>query len=346
MQGMRLLLLPFSWIYSLLITCRNWLFNVGWKKSEKIPGAAICIGNITVGGTGKSPLTVYIAEALAAYEPVILSRGYGRKTKGPVIAQSSSTATELGDEPLMYWQHFHQKVPVIVAEQRQAGVDWIRANHPQSTILLDDAFQHRAVQAGLSIVLMTFDRPIFRDFTFPAGNLREPRSGIKRADIVIITKCPEQLTESEKAPFYRNIALPQERIFFSRIEYGSQLPLFDHPIKSYEHILLVTGIAQPAPLKRFLSEHSKVESLQFPDHHDFSLQDIQKIQQKVANFATRECAIVITVKDAVKLTAWKEELEQLNRPIFIQTMTVRIENEEEFKDLLLNYVVRANEGSR
>lgn len=345
MEKFRLLLLPFSWLYGLIVSIRNWFYTVGIKKSKEIPGASICVGNITVGGTGKSPLTAYIANLFESEKPVILSRGYGRKTQGLVIANATSTASEIGDEPMMYWTNFNHQIPVVVAEKRQIGVDWIRENKSGSLILLDDAFQHRAVKPGLNILLMTYDRPVFRDFVFPAGNLREPRNGMKRSDIVVITKSPNDLPENSKVPFYQQIPLSKDRIFFSEVIYGDLKGLFGAIWKPVDQIILVTGIAQPEPLYRFLAGNHPVEAIKFPDHHAFTREDIQQILQKVATFAHQSCAVVTTEKDAVRFAEWKELILESGIPFFVQNISLKIDREEDFKDLLKNYVVRANERS-
>ncbi|MDF3028781.1 MAG: Tetraacyldisaccharide 4-kinase [Fluviicola sp.] len=345
MYSWRIVLLPFSWLYGLVVSIRNWFYNIGLFKSQPIQGASICIGNITVGGTGKSPLTAYIANLFKAERPVILSRGYGRKTQGLHIANSQSTASEIGDEPMMYWTNFNHQIPVIVAEKRQIGVDWIRKNNEDSLILLDDAFQHRAVKAGLNILLMTYDRPVFSDFVFPAGNLREPRAGMKRADLALVTKCPDGLTENDKLPFRKKIPLEQDRIFFSEVVYGTLKGLFGAIWEPFDQIILVTGIARPEPLYRFLAENHRVEALKFPDHHSFTREDIQQIQQKVATFANQRCVVVTTEKDAVRFAEWKEVILESNIPFFVQSISLKIDREEDFKELLKNYVVRANERS-
>jgi len=345
MYTWRIVLLPFSWLYSLITGLRNWFYNIGLFKSRTIPGASICIGNITVGGTGKSPLTAYISKLFEANNPVILSRGFGRKTQGIQVAELSSTASQIGDEPMMYWTNFNYQIPVVVAEKRQIGVDWIRQHQKNSLILLDDAFQHRAVKAGLNLLLMTYDRPVFRDFVFPAGNLREPRAGMKRADIALITKCPEQLSEKDKIPFRKKIPLKTERIFFSEVVYGELTGLFGSVWEPFDQLILVTGIAQPEPLYRFLAENHRVEAIKFPDHHSFTLGDIQQIQQKVATFANQRCAVVTTEKDAVRFAEWQDVISASKIPFFVQHISLKIDREEDFKALLENYVVRANERS-
>jgi tetraacyldisaccharide 4'-kinase len=345
MYSWRIALLPFSWIYASVVSIRNWMYNSRLKESVPIPGNSICIGNITVGGTGKSPLTAYLAELFRDKHPVILSRGYGRKTQGLYIANTQSTAAEIGDEPMMYWTIFQQEIPVIVSEKRQTGINWIRTNKPHSLILLDDAYQHRAVKAGINLLLMTYQRPVFKDFVFPAGNLREPRAGMKRADVVVVTKCPKNLSEPKKKRFEKKIPVPRTHVFFSEIVYGELKGLFGAVWKSADRLILVTGIAQPEPLYRFLSEKYQVEAIRFPDHHRFTAADIQQILQKVATFVNHRCVVVTTEKDAVRFVEWKEEIIRSGVPFFVQRISFKIDRENDFKDLLKNYVARTNERS-
>lgn len=346
MKSLRSILLPFSLIYACITWFRNKFYDWGIKKPLEIPGKSICVGNITVGGTGKSPFTAFLAAKFTEQHPVILSRGYGRATTGLLEAKSTSTAEEIGDEPLMYFNRFQGNVPVIVSEKRSIGVQYIRDTYDDSLIILDDAYQHRAVKSGMNILLMTYDRPVFRDFPFPAGNLREGRSGMKRADLVLVTKSPSNLSPAQKQVFYERIPLSKDKIFFSEIIYGDKKGLFGEDWKNVDEILLVTGIAQPAPLKRFLAEDHDVHTMEFPDHHDFTAADIQRILQKVATFAGRSIALVTTEKDAVRLLPWKTTLQQSGCPCFVQEMTLRFDREQDLIDTLNAYVVRTNEGSR
>lgn len=341
----RLLLLPFSWIYGAVVFVRNKCFDWRLFQVHEIPGSSITVGNITVGGTGKSPHTSFLVDFLHEFNPVILSRGYGRKTKGLYIASEKDSASELGDEPYMYWKQFKQHVPVVLAEKRLLGVQWIRQHFPTALIVLDDAFQHRAVKAGLNLVLMTYDEPVFEDYPFPAGNLREGRCGMKRADIVVVTKCPFDMTPQQKMRFYNNIPIANRLIFFSEIAYTSIEGLFGEVWNHPKRILVITGIAQPEPLYRFLQANHEIETLKFPDHHDFSASDIQKIQQKVATFGYQDAVIVTTEKDAARLMHWESEFKNKHIAVFVQKMGIKIDREEDFKDLLKNYVVRANERS-
>ncbi len=346
MQRARLLLLPFSWIYGFIIGIRNWLFDKGFKKSLIIPNKSICVGNITVGGTGKSPMTIYITELLHDFNPAILSRGYGRKTSGPRLATDQDNASTIGDEPFMYLRRFGKAVPIVVAEERTLGVELLNASFDSPTIILDDAFQHRKVKAGLQLVLMTYDRPIFNDYPFPAGNLRENRSGLKRADVVVITKSPVDLTETTKQSFSKQLDFPSENIFFSNIVYGNLVPLGNHNWNEPEQIVLVTGIANPLPLKQHLEQQYPVELIDFPDHHQFSEKDIQLIHQKVATFAHHRCVIVTTEKDAVRLLSLEDKSLIQQAPWFYQSMQVHIDRTTDFNNLLLKYVTGTNERSR
>lgn len=346
MQHLRLLLWPLSVVYGFIVSVRNWLFDRGIRESYIIPNKSICIGNITVGGTGKSPMTIYITELLRDFKPAILSRGYGRATKGPILAGDYETAATIGDEPYMYRQRFGSEVPVVVAEERKLGVELLNRSFPDSTIILDDAFQHRKVTAGFNLVLMTFDRPIFKDHPFPAGNLREPRRGLKRADLVVVTKCPDRVNEATKAHFARKLSFPAEKVFFTRVVYGELKPVFSAVWEEPEIVLLVTGIANPQPLKQRLEKRYTVELMAFPDHHAFTAKDLQSIHQKVATFASRRLALVTTEKDAVRLLGLAETEAIQSLPWFYQRMSVEIDRKDAFNNLLLKYVTGTNERSR
>ncbi len=342
MHRFRIILLPFSLIYLTIVSLRNWLYEVRIFSSYEIKNPSICVGNITVGGTGKSPLVAYLVEQFREQNPVILSRGYGRKTKGFILASVNSDANEIGDEPLMYWKRFEHSVPVIVCEDRKTAVLYIEKNFPNSLIILDDAFQHRKVKPGFSIVCMTVDRPVFKDFVFPAGNLREGRHGLKRADLTLVTKCVEVPTKQSARFFATKLTLNSEQLFFSRITYTK---LFEKEKDSFEKIVLLTGIAKPEYLNRYLSEKFEVEGIFFPDHHNFSQKDIETIQQKVATFGTKSLALVTTEKDWMRLLPFENQLKALNSPIYIQHMSIAIENETHFLEKIKAYVTRANERS-
>ena len=338
MKFIKLLVYPFSLIYGCITWIRNILYDRGILKSFTIPGKSITIGNLSVGGTGKSPHVSYLIELLLQnrLNTSTLSRGYGRRTKGLLEVNSDSTAIEVGDEPLQYKVLYGDQIDVVVSENRKLGVEFLR-NKSKSVILLDDAFQHRKVKAGLQILLTTFDNPYFQDHLIPSGYLREFQVGRKRADILIVSKSPTDLTANEKKTFLTKLDFTENKVFFSSIVYGKPYNTKDKVVKSLpKSILLVTGIANPTPLVDHLKSDYDLQVLKFPDHYNFGPQDIARIQEKFGNFETTDKAIVTTEKDLMRLKNLKE-LELISDVLFIQPITVKIDREQEFNDLILSY---------
>ncbi len=334
----KLLLFPFAIIYGGITAFRNFLYNSGLKKSYAIPNKAIVIGNLSVGGTGKSPHTLYLWELLHNEHPIaILSRGYGRKTKGVLEVSENHTADEVGDEPLMFKKRVGNRALVVVAENREEGVKFIQRQQKNAVILLDDAFQHRKVTAGCSILLTDFNQPYYSDCVLPAGNLRECQSGKKRATSLIVTKCPATISEATKKSIVKRLKFHNNHVFFSQIHYGALLP-FEKSVETIKNVLLVTGIANPKPLEAYLKQQFQVESLVFADHHQFTREDIAKIHTKFDTFAPHQSIIVTTEKDRVRLNAVLTAEEQHNYPWYCQTITVKIDKEEMFKNYIKNYV--------
>ncbi|OFZ67745.1 MAG: tetraacyldisaccharide 4'-kinase, partial [Bacteroidetes bacterium RIFCSPHIGHO2_02_FULL_44_7] len=245
---------------------------------------------MSVGGTGKTPLVDYIVQhfLLQNKKLATLSRGYGRSTAGPQIVSMESTATEVGDETRMYKQKYGDQLLVAVAEKRKAGVELIlKTQNNTNLIVLDDAFQHRAVKAGFSILVTEYNRPFFRDFMLPAGNLREAKIGRHRADLILVSKCPE-LSSEDKKRFQKALHMNGTPIFFSRIVYDKLKSFAHHSISdSIKNVLLVTGIGNPAPLHAYFKKNYRVEHLEFRDHHAFSAKDIRAIHEKFDTFASR-----------------------------------------------------------
>lgn len=340
MKSIRWALLPFSLLYGIATGIRNWLFNIGWKKSYEIPGNSITVGNLSVGGTGKSPFVAYLIDHFLNEEiPVAtLSRGYGRKTKGFISADGSATAETIGDEPLQYLHRFGDKISVNVAEERKVGVDKIRVNErEESIILLDDAFQHRKVKAGLNILVTEFHHPYSQDFLLPAGRLRESRSGAKRADLIVVSKCPENITESDKKRLTSELQTCNQPVFFSSIQYGDLIAIAGEQPDKATDVLLVTGIGNATPLIQHLEKYYNVIHLRFPDHHDYTRADIDKIHQKFNTFASRDKVIVTTEKDFMRLQKF-EEIVDGSVPWLYQPINVTINEENELKNLLNTYV--------
>lgn len=337
MKKIRLLLYPFSLIYWAVTALRNKLFDLGIKQSVRIQGKSICVGNLSVGGTGKSPHIAYLIELLLAQkkDPITISRGYGRKTKGLIEISSQHSAHEVGDEPLMFKERYGDKIRSIVAERRKEALEYI--GETAGVILLDDAFQHRQVRAGLTILLTTYDEPYFRDHVLPAGNLREGRNGARRADIVIVTKCPNELSEQEKNRFVQQLGFPKEKVFFSYVKYSDLRMVKTANQIAVNQILLVTGIANPKPLQEELSKYHEVQLEQFTDHYQFSNADILRIREKFDNFGAFAKAIVTSEKDYMRLKDL-EGFELIENDLFVATIHVQLDREKEFNELILHYV--------
>ncbi len=304
----RILLFPFSILYCFVASLRNKLYNIGVKKSTSYKIPVISIGNLTVGGTGKTPLTELLIKQLTpCYRCALLSRGYGRKTKGPLLAGEESSPFSIGDEPMQMKQKF-PGLTVMVAEKRTLGMQHLLKQKPSpDVVLLDDAFQHRAVNPGLSILVTDYFRPVYKDFCLPAGNLREPFSGKNRANLIIVNKCPKDLSPPESEQIKKRLSpAPYQQVFFSSIGYGELCSMKDSdeceqiPEKK-RPILAVSGIGNPMPFFEEAEKHATLfYSLAFPDHHDFQKSDIRKINKKLDQLGP-DAIIITTEKDAVRL---------------------------------------------
>ncbi len=335
---MRLILLPFSWIYGGIVHLRNIAFDFGFLKSLRIPGKSISIGNLSVGGTGKSPHTLYINQLLKPeFQTAILSRGYGRKTKGLRWAKKNDRPSIIGDEPKMF-QTLSPEPPIVVAEKRVLGVNSIREElDPSTVILLDDAFQHRYVRPGYQVLLTDYNKPFFEDHVLPAGRLREFRKGYKRSDMVVLTKCPPNLTTEEQNLLVQRIN--HSNVHFSYFEYDELKAFHENALYSKgKKCLLVCGIAQPEPLINELQKEHYVETLLFSDHHPFGEAEIGRVREKFGNFADDDKMIVITDKDAVKWVEMRDKGWLNDLPIYVQSIKVKFYNEDKFKKNILQYV--------
>jgi len=322
------------------MSIRNFLFDFNLKHSYSIPKKSICVGNLSVGGTGKTPHVVYLSNLLKDSNKItLLSRGYGRTTKGFILGEKISKGSEIGDEPKLYVSRFNHEVNVVVCEKRADGVRKIQDLFPENNlIILDDAFQHRAVKAGLNILLTDYSSLFSNDYVLPAGNLREFQSGKKRADLIIVTKCPENLKQDEKTKVIESLKFDATKIFFSSIKYGELIP-FGKPVDfNLKNILLVTGIANSEPLINELKKKYKVESISFSDHHNFSAQDIDRIHQKFDTFASDSKAIITTEKDFMRLSEMIESTEIKKYPWLYQAIEVEIDKKNIFNNLVIQYV--------
>ncbi|MBI1838006.1 MAG: tetraacyldisaccharide 4'-kinase [Flavobacteriia bacterium] len=340
MHRLRILLLPLSWVYGFITFIRNCCFDFGILPQFIIPKKSICVGNLAVGGTGKTPHIIYLTQLLNPGRSItILSRGYGRKTNGFLLANESSTTTEIGDEPLLYYKRFTPSTNITVCENRKEGVQQIQKLFPSNEIiLLDDAFQHRAVKAGKNLLITDYKSLYTDDFVMPAGNLREWKIGRKRADIVIVSKCPEELTDKQKEKIIQKLKFNAQKIYFSKIKYSHLISFGIEVQTPIENVFIVAGISNPKPLINFLSEKYTVESIQFSDHHEFTEQEIEIIHQKFDTFATQNKAIITTEKDFVRLVSSSLMKSISKYPWFYQSIEIEIDNKEAFNKYITNYV--------
>lgn len=321
---------------------RNWLFDRNIKPVTKVNSTVISVGNLSVGGTGKTPHVEFLLSVLSGeFKTAALSRGYGRQSKGFVKVKANSDVTEVGDEALNYAQKFEGKIDVAVCEKRVEGAQQLLKENPSiEVIVLDDAYQHRYIHRDCNILLTEYDKPFFEDYVLPAGRLREFRSGKNRADIVIVTKSPSVMQEVRKKRVNNKLKMKSRvPIFYSTIVYGKL-----HHLKTKaeteapNEILLVTGIGNPQPLIEYLELNSKVTHLKFGDHHDYTINDIEKIHKLFDNFASAEKIIVTTEKDAVRLMNSEMKNKIQSYPWFYQAMTVKIDNEKKLLKKIYSYV--------
>jgi tetraacyldisaccharide 4'-kinase len=349
-------LLPFAFFYGLAVLLRNWLFDIRILKSKKFKIPVISVGNITVGGTGKTPHVEYLVDLLRKeYSLAVLSRGYKRKTKDFRFASKRSPIKEIGDEPLQIKLKF-PTVPVAVERDRVKGIKKLMHSiHDLEVVILDDAYQHRKVKPGLSILLIDYNRPIFNDILLPAGNLREFRRNTNRADVIVVTKCPENLTQHESEVFISKLKLrKKQEVYFTRYEYGSPQPVFPVRIQdnlTYKHlhksgtcIMLVTGIANPFPLKNFLAEIVNVrEEMAFPDHHNFTRQDIQLIRRTFNTMEAEEKYIIVTEKDAVRIRESEFDEKSFKKSFYYIPIEVKLllKGEKPFMKRVLKYLKKS-----
>jgi tetraacyldisaccharide 4'-kinase len=342
----RILALPFMPLYLLAIAIRNLMYRMKLYKSSRFDMPVICIGNLSTGGTGKTPHTEYLAGLLKQEMKVaVLSRGYGRKTHGFKQLMPGDSAADCGDEPVQIYQRFGGEIPVFVHEKRVQGILHLLESRPDTgTVLLDDAFQHRALSAGLNILLTDYSAPFWRDIPLPLGNLREFRCGAKRAQIVVVTKCPDQLSATQKQSIRDKIAnYTSAQVVFSKIQYSEPLP-WNHTAKQYkgarENIILLTGIANPKPLLNQVQQEGKViKHLSFPDHYKFKQKDLKQICEIFSTFEGSTPVLVTTAKDAVRLSA-TDGVECIeNIPVFVWQISVDFgEDKELFETIVLKYV--------
>ena len=321
---MNALLTPFSWGYGAGVWLRNTAFNIGLLPQEEFDIPVVSVGNITVGGTGKTPHVEYIIESFyRRYKVAVLSRGYKRKTKGFILASDNMTPRDIGDEPYQIYRKYGNLITLAVCENRRKGINELRRINPEiNLILLDDAFQHRYVKPKVNIVLVDFNRPPYEDKLMPLGTLREPAERLLRCDMVVVTKCPTDLTAMDIRMMKKNLDLfPSQRLYFSNIRYADPVSVF--PVQSPQltslqwlrdddAILCLTGIATPKPLVRYLRQYTRsLKVMHFDDHHFFTRRDFTDIFKVYNTLEGKRKFIITTEKDAVRI---------MNNPYYPPTM--------------------------
>lgn len=334
---MNYLLIPFAWIYDFITSIRNMMYDHGLLKQQSFDKPLICIGNLAVGGSGKTPHTEYLINLLSqnGYKVAVLSRGYKRKTKGFVLATDQSTAEEIGDEPLQMKKKF-PNIVMAVDEDRCDGVSKIIDK--VDVVLLDDAFQHRKIKAGLNIILSDYNKPYYKDYLMPAGRLRENQSGNKRAEIIIMTKCRQEHISTDDIKYNSTkLGLSEnQQLFFTGIKYGklsNGLELRD--LANY-NIVLVTGIANPKPLEEELSKHvTMMKTIRFSDHHNFTDSELKKIDDTFANLPSDKKRLIITTeKDFTRLGNLSNIDYLCSLPIEVNILN---DDKLKFDNLILDY---------
>lgn len=354
-------LLPLSWIYGCGVRLRNFCFDVGILKSHTFHVPIIAVGNITVGGTGKTPHVEYLVRMLQKrFHVAVLSRGYKRKTKGFVLADRNSTTRDIGDESFQIKTKYPD-ISVAVDKKRVNGIQRLTDDDPNlDIILLDDAFQHRYVKPGVNILLVDYHRLIIYDKLLPAGRLREPLNGKNRADIVIITKCPKELKPMEFRVITKAMNLfPYQHLYFTTLEYGTPTGLFNKcqtPLSDLcvNNILLLTGIASPRQLKEDMEALQKsyglstnIKSLAFSDHHAFRRKDIQLINSTFEAMPSPK-VIITTEKDAARLASIEGLSDEVRQNLYVLPVNIcfmQKDQEEKFNDFIVGYILKNSRNS-
>lgn len=315
-------------LYATGVFLRNLMYDVGLLRSmcHRVP--VVCVGNITVGGTGKTPTVEFLVESLLAlgHRPAVLSRGYGRRTKGYLEVTCDQPFINTGDEPMQIKMKF-PTIPVVVCEDRNMGVERIMKEHPQTDIvIMDDGFQHRSIRPTVNIVLLDFTRPVSSDHFLPLGTLRDERRQLRRADIFIVTKTPGELSAEQKAAVAESISLrDNQQMYFTTMSYGALRPLFAEDVMAWDEkdgaAVVFSGIANPLPFEKGVGEQCKVlESVSFADHHVYTVGDMKRVLKVRSSYKAEKPIVVTTEKDAVKLSGNSRVPEELRGVLYVLPM--------------------------
>ncbi len=346
----RILLLPFALLYGLGVGLRNLLYRIGILRSVRFDLPVISVGNLSVGGAGKSPHIEYLVRWLNQFlEVAVLSRGYGRNTSGYRPVTVIDNAEMVGDEPLQFKRKFPE-VPIAVSESRALGVpELVKRNPETQCVLLDDAFQHLAVTPGLNILLTEFARPFTRDWLLPSGRLREGRYNYRRADVIVVTKCPPELSLQERQKMILEIdPFPRQQVFFSKYRYGTPYDLLRpdqrRPLDLDTDVLLMSAIANTDYLLKHLAATVKsAQTLEFEDHHFFKEDELRDMLRRFERLPGRNKIILTTEKDAMRLELHQDFFWKNTLPVFVLPIEVEFCDADEaafqeaVKQMLLDF---------
>lgn len=343
LRSFRLFLFPLAIVYGGILSFRNWLYH------KKIIGAVnfnlpiICVGNLSVGGTGKSPMVDFLVGFLKNDYPLAtLSRGYKRRTSGYVLANEQTTAIEIGDEPMQFHLS-HPDIAVSVCEKRIEAIPQLLYDRPETKlVILDDAFQHREIVAGFNIILTDYANLYTRDFFLPTGDLRDQKESASRADVIVVTKCPSTLSQQERFEIMQELKpLSNQHVFFTTIQYETPFHIITKEEKAFSRqneVLLVCGIANPLPLTDYIHESTKTyDALFYSDHHIYTVENLSEIEERFRQIKDDHKMIVTTEKDAVRLIKFKDRIAHL--PLYVLPISVSFlfGQENEFKSLIHAY---------
>ncbi len=338
----RVLLFPFGMLYNLVMRFRNHLYDIGYKKSFQFQTMVVSVGNLSMGGNGKTPMVEYLIRMLQPnYHLAVLSRGYGRSSSGFKLATSTHNTNDIGDEPLQIFRKFSPEVTVAVGESRALAIPNILLEKPEvDLIILDDAFQHRAVNPQVSVLVTDYQNPFFKDYLFPSGMLREARSSVSRADVVVVTKCPATISVDDRKYYEEMIGgycdLP---VFFTTIEYQSPRSFTDGKVLlDQPPVVLLTGIAKAESLVEYVgNRYQLLDHLSYKDHHNYQPKDFEIIRKRLQKYSDNAPIVLTTEKDMVRLIPHQKELQTM-QVYYIPIECKFVEGEQRFNHLILNQI--------
>jgi tetraacyldisaccharide 4'-kinase len=343
MSVFRFLLVPFAMLYDVITAVRNRLYDMNYKPATRFDIPVISVGNLAVGGTGKTPMVEYLIRLLAPeFKIATLSRGYGRKTRGFRVASEKDSAATIGDEPFQIYKKFAPSINVVVGEDRAYAIPMLLQEREETNVvILDDAYQHRSVVPGFSILLTEYGNPFYSDNLLPYGRLRESPEGAKRADVIVVTKCPTQLDGDVEMEFEHGIRKYSDKpVFFSNIRYGEPVAFGKPGIKLSKQVILVSAIANAHILEEYVTKSfTLIKHFSFRDHYAFSAGDLNEFSTLLKKYPEGEVSILTTEKDSVKLLRAELHNTMITLPIFyLPIETEFIRNGKDFDTLVLSFM--------